>query len=409
MGDEDLEEQLNTLKQDLHKLTVAAEEATKNGDDGTAKFKRMLAGDILEKIQELEAKAAALAPVPLPPAPPVMPGMPTLPPLLPPRPPGMLLPPRPGLPGVPPLPGFPPPPGLPPLPPGLPGLPPDPSGLQDWSRTAALYQQPELALNLTQQQALEYDQAKMNSKDMEPEVTELAHFFNLGERHARMLNEQLKARNNTYEEDIASMYEILRGAKNPADLLMVSIRWMREGVFRGTATPNREVEKIMNKYKLDAPAACKLAECLESRDDPDGDLKKVCTHLERSNKPSSLVMMMLKDLKAGNAIENCTKSAAIGSYLHKKETSSAGQKNQRGGRSRSRGGGRGRSRSGDRHRRSRSRGGRGRSRSRGRQRDDRGGRGDGDQLRSSPGRGRDSGRGRSSSRGRGRSPGRGRD
>lgn len=30
-------------------------------------------------------------------------------------------------------------------------------------------------------------------------------------------------------QDIAALYEILKGAKNPADLLMVSIRWMEQG------------------------------------------------------------------------------------------------------------------------------------------------------------------------------------
>merc|ERR1719464_2104903 len=156
---------------------------------------------------------------------------------------------------------------------------------------------PSIAVNVTQQQALEYEQAKANSMNMEPEVIELAHHYNLTDRHARMLDEQLKKRNNTFDDDIASMYEILKGAKNPADLLMVSIRWMAEGVFRGTQTPNPEAEKVAKKYKLDAPSACKLAEVLESRNDPDVDLKKISSHLERSNRPSALVMMMLKDLK----------------------------------------------------------------------------------------------------------------
>merc|ERR1719336_1761122 len=221
---------------------------------------------------------------------------------------------------------------------------------QDWQRYMMLYN-PDFAVNFTQQQALEYDQAKAKSTSLEPEVIELAHHFNLTDRHARMLDEQLKKRNNTFDDDIAAMYEILKGAKNPADLLMVSIRWMAEGVFRGTHTPNPEVEKVAKKYKLDAPSACKLAEVLESRNDPDNDLKRICTHLERSNRPSALVMMMLRDLKSGNAVEESTKTPSIGSYLHLKETKRATQRSarsrsreraatgrnpQRGGRSRSR-------------------------------------------------------------------------
>jgi len=241
----------------------------------------------------------------------------------------------------------------------------------------ALYQNPDMGVNVTQQRALEYEQEKSNSFVLEPEVVELAHHFQLTDRHARMIDEQLKKRNDTYEDDIASMYEILKGAKNPADLLMVSIRWMAEGVFRGVKTPNPQVEKAARKYKLDAPSACKLAEVLESREDPDEDLRKINTHLERSNKPSSLVMMMLKNLKNGNPVEESKKAPAIGSYLHKEEMKKQDEK--KGGRSRSRRGGR-RSRSNGRRGRSRSRGGRSRSR---------GG-----------GRGRSSGRGRERSRSR---------
>lgn len=352
--------QLDQLREDLRKLTEAAKEAETKGDEGGSKFKMMLADDIKEKIKELEEKqqakerpAAPVAPAGLagpPPGvvggpPPMMAGMP---------PPGM----RPGMPpmGIPGLgPGMMVPPMRPPMLPGLSSL--------DWGQTMALYQNPNLGMTVTQQQAFAWEQEKKNSMELEPEVVELAHHFKLSDRHARLLDEQLKKRNDTFEDDVAAMYEILKGAKNPADLLMVSIRWMAEGVFRGTLTPNVDVEKAAKKYKLDAPSACKLAEVLESRDDPDSDLRRVCTHLERSNKPSSLVMMMLKDLKSGNAIEECTKQPAIGSYIHKEETRrqqksrsrkrdrprtawSRSRSRRRGrSRSRGRGGGGGRSRS----------------------------------------------------------------
>lgn len=260
----------------------------------------------------------------------------------------------PGLPGMLPFPGM---PGLPPLP-GMPGLPGAPGMMMPNLDPDAL------ATLQTQQQALDYEAQKMNSGSVEPEVMELAQHFGLSDRHTRLLDEQLKKRNNTFEEDIASMYEILKGAKNPADLLMVSIRWMSEGVFRGTLTPNPEVERVAKMYKLDAPSACKLAEILETRKDPDDDLRKISSHLERSNKPSSLVMMMLKDLKNGKEVEECKKQPAIGSYIHQQEL-----KKQQKNRSRSRRGGR---RSRDRRSRSRGGGGggggRGRSRSRKRSR-----------------------------------------
>lgn len=243
-------------------------------------------------------------------------------------------------------------------------------------RTMQLYQSPEqMAINITQQRATEYEMEKSSSTVIEPEVVELAHHFQLTDRHARMLDEQLKKRNDTYEDDIASMYEILKGAKNPADLLMVSIRWMSEGIFNGLDTPNAEVCKAAKKYKLDAPSACKLAEVLETRKEPENDLRLISSHLERSNKPSSLVMMMLKSLKQGNAVEECKKPPAIGSYLHKVEMSKGDKDRHEKDKGRSGGGGRGgRSRSRSRRReRSRSRRReRSKSRRRSRSRDRRG-------------------------------------
>ncbi|CAE7211922.1 unc-22 [Symbiodinium microadriaticum] len=331
-------DELSHLREDRQKMLDAAEKAKQEGDEGGAEFQMMLAGEISEKIEELESKHGSAPPlpgaggnnkaiVPESKARGPTPSFQTVPPRIgvgsvPPPPisgansminippgvagalamrPGMSLP---GLgPGMPPVvlpPGIQPgmqPPGMPPMPAAIPGPP-----------------------SLTQQQAMEYDATKAASTALEPEVIELVHYFKIGDRHARMLNEQLKRRNNTYEEDIASLYEILKGAKNPADLLMVSIRWMEQGVFRGCLTPNPKVEKASKKYKLDAPSACKLAEALESREDPDEALDKICEHLAASNKPSSLVMIMLKDIKNGADIQPCTKTPAIGSYLHKKET-----------------------------------------------------------------------------------------
>ncbi|CAJ1460703.1 unnamed protein product [Effrenium voratum] len=308
-------DELCHLREDRQKMLDAAEKARQDGDEGGSEFQSMLASEITEKIEEIEGKygfappgkgevqATATAPAPVPPA--LLsfsPGMTQIPPGV-----AGALALRPGM-------------SLAPvLPPGLSAPPTMPTPMAPMGAPMVL---PGMGLrppSLTQQQAMAYEQTKAASTALEPEVIELVHYFKIGERHARMLNEQLKRRNNTYEEDIAALYDILKGAKNPADLLMVSIRWMEQGVFRGCLTPNPKVEKIAKKYKLDAPSACKLAEALENREDADEALDKFCEHLAASNKPSSLVMIMLKDLKTGAVIPPCTKTPAIGSYLHKKE------------------------------------------------------------------------------------------
>eukprot|EP00933_Yihiella_yeosuensis_P012851 TRINITY_DN12211_c0_g1_i2.p1 TRINITY_DN12211_c0_g1~~TRINITY_DN12211_c0_g1_i2.p1 ORF type:complete len:153 (-),score=26.05 TRINITY_DN12211_c0_g1_i2:136-594(-) len=104
---------------------------------------------------------------------------------------------------------------------------------------------------------------------------------------------------------------------------------MEDGIFRGTATPDRDVEDLGKKFGLDAQATAKLAEVLVRRDDRKRDLKQLQKHLELSNKPSSLVMLMLKDMRAGKPILDPEYPAAVGSLAHKRA--------QGRGRSRSRG------------------------------------------------------------------------
>eukprot|EP00913_Durusdinium_trenchii_P014624 g13723.t1 len=171
-------------------------------------------------------------------------------------------------PGVPP--GMPPVP-LPPqmlqghLPPGAPGRPmmgtmpgmppPPPLGMGGFW--------PHDSLGRFQQVATEYEQIK--SAGIDPQVSELAEHHGLDERATRALDEEMKKRKNTFESDMQAL-------------------WIHE---------------FAKRNRLDAQAAVKLGEVMENRSDVDGDLMKLSKHLERSNKPSSLVMMMLRDLRDG--------------------------------------------------------------------------------------------------------------
>lgn len=283
----EVKDQLDQLKEDMTKMMSASEDAGAKGDVDGSQFKLMLVGEIKTKMKELEDKYPA-GPAPRAPAGGAggmgLPGMPagiTGAPLIPMQPRIIS--------GV--------------LPPGM--------SLETWQKLQALAR--------TKLQADAYDVTQAQSAHIQPEVQELAHHFQLTEGHARMLNEQLKRRNNTYDEDIAAMYEILKGAKNPIDLLMVCVHWMREGVFNGVKTPNPNVEKAAAKFGLDPPSACKLAQVLETREDGEDCLRRVITHLERSNKPSAMVMKMLRGIKSGDCVDECSHAPSIGSYLHKEE------------------------------------------------------------------------------------------
>jgi len=179
-----------------------------------------------------------------------------------------------------------------------------------------MQQQAMMASQYTLQAAQAYEQSV--SQTVDSEVTELAHHFKLDERITRDLDQQMKKRGGTFDDDMKALWEILEGARNPAGLLRVKIREMEDGTFRGTATPDRDVEDLAKKFGLDAQASAKLAEVLSKRDDRKRDLRQVAKHLELSNKPSSLIMLMLKDLRAGLNVKDPEYPAAVGSYAHKR-------------------------------------------------------------------------------------------
>lgn len=205
---------------------------------------------------------------------------------------------------------------------------------------------PELVSQFTQQAAHEYEQAMANNID--PEIAEMAHHFNLDDRAVRALDQQMKRRKETFDDDLAALWEILEGARNPSGLLMVKVREMAEGTFRGYSCPEKDVSDFAKKFNLDIQASAKLAEVLARRDDPKEDMKRLAKHLERSNKPSALTMLMLKDMRNGLPIKDPEHQAAIGSLAHERELK------KEAARRRDRSRDRGRERSRDR-RRSRSR------------------------------------------------------
>merc|ERR1712107_363567 len=94
------------------------------------------------------------------------------------------------------------------------------------------------------------------------------------------------------------------------------------GLFRGMTVLGKKVQEFAKANRLDAQAAVKLGEVLENREDVDGDLVKLSKHLERSNKPSSLMMMMLRDMREGKPMKEPQFAAAIGSLVHEKELKS---------------------------------------------------------------------------------------
>merc|ERR1719238_2460643 len=102
-------------------------------------------------------------------------------------------------------------------------------------------------------------------------------------------------------------------------LLMVKIKEMQQGTFVGKPKPDKEIEDLGKKYKLDESATSRLTEVLAKRPDRKKDLEQLEMHLKTSNKPSALVMMMLAKLRRGEDIGEPEFKAAPGSFSYNQD------------------------------------------------------------------------------------------
>lgn len=200
-------------------------------------------------------------------------------------------------------------------------------------------------------------QPVVETPTIDPDVMELCDHFHIEERHARRLNDIMKGRQDTFESDMLKLWEKLEDARHPPGLLVVKMREMEEGTFVGKQAADKELIALSKKYKLDQEAESKLADILgrhpiEKRREYMLDIEK---HLEVSNRPSAMVMMLLKKLGEGQPLGR-PGPPAPGSYLDRAQRDS-GRGSSGGDRDRRSGGDRDkdRDRRGDRDRRERSR------------------------------------------------------
>lgn len=124
---------------------------------------------------------------------------------------------------------------------------------------------------------------------------------------------------DTFEGDMLKLWEKLEDAREPAGLLVVKMREMEEGKFVGKQKTDKELLAISKKYSLDGTAEARLADILARFDEAKrkemyAELEK---HLEVSNRPSAMVMMLLRKLSEGLPLGR-PGPPAPGSYVDRK-------------------------------------------------------------------------------------------
>merc|ERR1719245_1852526 len=139
---------------------------------------------------------------------------------------------------------------------------------------------------------------------LDPDVADLVDHFNIEEVLSRRLNNALKNRADTFEDDVLTLWDTLERSKNPTVTLSDEIDKLTNGTFVTQSKTHNKVVEFCEKYELDHMATRNLIEALAVRErdhetSVKRDLDKLAVHMEHSNAPSKLISMKLKEIRAG--------------------------------------------------------------------------------------------------------------
>merc|ERR1719221_1895408 len=136
--------------------------------------------------------------------------------------------------------------------------------------------------------------------EMDPDVQELGDYYNIEDRWIKRLNEAMAKRQATKEQDLAKLYEVLDKARSPTGLLTVKIGEMESGQFVGKVKPDKDVERLARKFKLDEYVKSRLTElAVRLKDRKDLHLERIEQHLRYSKHPNAMTTLL-----AGKLLEH---------------------------------------------------------------------------------------------------------
>ncbi|CAE7211131.1 unnamed protein product, partial [Symbiodinium pilosum] len=194
------------------------------------------------------------------------------------------------------------------------GAPPQP-GMNAMNPMAAMMgmgNMPGNGMGATPAAAAEKDKPTLKEDDdetIDPDIRELGDYFNIEERWVVRLNEAMKKRQDTKTVDIEKLYEVLEKARSPTGLLTVQIGKMECGQFVGKIKPDKDVERMARKFKLDDPVTSRLTELKVWRkrngqeDRATKDLERIEYHLRFAKRPNALCTLLVARLLEGEIDE----------------------------------------------------------------------------------------------------------
>merc|ERR1719433_1385558 len=141
---------------------------------------------------------------------------------------------------------------------------------------------------------------KEEEQEIDPEVRELGDYFNIEERWVVRLNQVVRKRQDTKGQDLEKLYEVLERARSPTGLLTVKIGEMESGQFVGKIKPDKDVERLARKFRLDEHVKSRLTElAVRLKDKKDQHLERLEQHLSYSKHPNAMATLL-----AGKLLEH---------------------------------------------------------------------------------------------------------
>lgn len=148
-----------------------------------------------------------------------------------------------------------------------------------------------------------------DDEKIDPDIRELGDYFNIEERWIKRLDETMNKRRETKQQDLEKLYEVLERARSPTGLLTVQIGKMECGQFVGKIKPDKDVERLARKFKLDDHVTSRLTElkvCRRNSGQEERglkDLDRLEQHLRYCKRPNAMATLLAGKLLEGEIAE----------------------------------------------------------------------------------------------------------
>lgn len=154
-----------------------------------------------------------------------------------------------------------------------------------------------------------------------PGVKELCARFRIDDTVMPLLDAQLRRRPCTFANDVEAIGDVMSTARSPGATLLLKIKELQTGTYVGPPPCFKAVKMLTDKFNLDLESRQKLQEAMMKLNPEKAKsvIEQLDEHLERSNKPSALVMMNLAKLKKGEDLGEVTRKPTPGSYLYEQQ------------------------------------------------------------------------------------------